>query len=43
MEKQELIKWGLIIGIPLFILLFYKFILRVFFGLVIVPEDKFGL
>ena len=43
MEKQELIRWALIIGIPLFILLFYKFILRVFFGLVIVPEDKIGL
>lgn len=43
MESPELIKWSLIIGIPLFILLFYKFILRVFFGLVIVPEDKIGL
>src|SRR6185503_12084904 len=43
MEKSELIRWGLIIGIPLFILLFYKFILRFFFGLVIVPEDKIGL
>jgi uncharacterized membrane protein YqiK len=43
MEKQELIKWGLIVGIPLFLLLFYKFILRVFFGLVIVPEDRIGL
>src|SRR4249919_3711505 len=43
MEKSELIRWALIIGIPLFILLFYKFILRVFFGLVIVPEDKIGL
>jgi uncharacterized membrane protein YqiK len=43
MEKSELIRWGLIIGIPLFILLFYKFILRVFFGLVIVPEDRIGL
>jgi len=43
MDNQELIKWGLIIGIPLFILLFYKFILRVFFGVVIVPEDKIGL
>ncbi len=43
MEKQEIIKWSLIIGVPLFILLFYKFILRVFFGLVIVPEDKIGL
>src|SRR6185503_18371079 len=43
MEKSELIRWGLIIGIPLFILLFYKFTLRVFFGLIIVPEDKIGL
>jgi uncharacterized membrane protein YqiK len=43
MEKSELIRWGLIIGIPLFILLFYKFILRFFFGLVIVPEDRIGL
>ena len=43
METSELIRWGLIIGIPLFILLFYKFILRVFFGLVIVPEDRIGL
>jgi uncharacterized membrane protein YqiK len=43
MEKSDLIRWGLIIGIPLFILLFYKFILRFFFGLVIVPEDRIGL
>lgn len=43
MEKSEIIKWSLIIGIPLFILIFYKFILRVFFGLVIVPEDRIGL
>lgn len=43
MESHELIKWGLIIGIPLFVLIFYKFILRVFFGLVIVPEDRIGL
>jgi uncharacterized membrane protein YqiK len=43
MEKSELFRWGLIIGIPLFLLLFYKFILRVFFGLVIVPEDRIGL
>jgi uncharacterized membrane protein YqiK len=43
MERSELIRWALIIGIPLFLLLFYKFILRVFFGLVIVPEDRIGL
>ena len=43
MDKHEIIKWSLIIGIPLFLFLFYKFILRVFFGLVIVPEDRIGL
>jgi len=43
MEKADLIRWALIVGIPLFVLIFYKFILRVFFGLVIVPEDKIGL
>lgn len=43
MEKQEIIRWALIIGPILFIILFYKFILRVFFGLVIVPEDRIGL
>jgi uncharacterized membrane protein YqiK len=43
METSMLIKWGLLIGIPLFCLLFYRFILRVFFGVVIVPEDKVGL
>ena len=42
MEKAEIIRWALFAGIPLFILLFYKFILRVFFGLVIVPEDRIG-
>lgn len=43
MGKETIIKWALIIGVPLFCLLFYKFILRVFFGLVIVPEDRIGL
>jgi uncharacterized membrane protein YqiK len=43
MEKATILYWGLLIGIPLFVLLFYKFILRVFFGLVIVPEDRIGL
>ncbi|MBS1665919.1 MAG: flotillin family protein [Bacteroidetes bacterium] len=43
METSTLVKWGLIIGIPLLVLLFYKIILRVFFGVVIVPEDKIGL
>lgn len=31
------------VAIPLFALVFYKFTLRVFFGMVIVPEDKIGL
>ena len=31
------------IGLILFSLLFYKFVLRVFFGMIIVPEDKIGL
>jgi hypothetical protein len=29
MDNQEIIRWSLIIGIPLLLLLFYKFILRV--------------
>ncbi|MBN9380043.1 MAG: flotillin family protein [Chitinophagaceae bacterium] len=43
MESSTLIRWGLIIGIPLLCLLLYRLILRVFFGVVIVPEDKIGL
>jgi uncharacterized membrane protein YqiK len=43
MANSELLRWGMIIGIPIFVLLFYKFILRVFFGLVIVPQDKIGM
>ncbi|MHA4807675.1 SPFH domain-containing protein [Flavitalea flava] len=43
METSMLIKWGLILGIPLLCLLLYRLILRVFFGVVIVPEDKIGL
>ena len=31
------------IGIIIIAFLFYKFVLRVFFGLVIVPEDRIGL
>jgi uncharacterized membrane protein YqiK len=38
-----LIKWGLAIGIPLICILLYRIIFRVFFGLVIVPEDRIGL
>jgi uncharacterized membrane protein YqiK len=43
MEASQLIKWGLILGIPLLCILLYRLILRVFFGLVIVPEDRIGL
>ncbi|MES1160695.1 MAG: SPFH domain-containing protein [Bacteroidota bacterium] len=43
MEASLLIKWGLILGIPLLCLVLYRLILRVFFGLVIVPEDRIGL
>lgn len=41
--SPQLIPWLIGAGILLFIFLFYKFILRVFFGLVIVPEDRIGL
>lgn len=43
MDNSLWIKLGLLIGIPLLLLLFYRVILRVFFGLVIVPEDRIGL
>ena len=41
--ETPILKWGLIIAIPLLCLLLYKLILRIFFGVVIVPEDKIGL
>ncbi len=41
--QSDVLRWVLIIGLPLLAIIFYKFILRVFFGLVIVPEDKIGL
>lgn len=37
------LKWALGIGIPLLLIIMYRVVLRVFFGLVIVPEDKIGL
>jgi uncharacterized membrane protein YqiK len=43
MESSALIRWALVIGVPLLCLLLYRLILRVFFGVVIVPEDKIGL
>ncbi|HEY8970107.1 MAG TPA: SPFH domain-containing protein [Puia sp.] len=41
--ETPILKWVLIILIPLLCLLLYKLILRVFFGVIIVPEDKIGL
>ena len=43
MDNSTLIRWGLAIGIPLLCIILYRVILRVFFGLVIVPEDRIGL
>lgn len=39
----EFQSWMIPAGIIFLCLVFYKFVLRVFFGLVIVPEDKIGL
>ena len=43
MTNSEIIRWTLIFGLPIIVLFLYKFILRFFFGLVIVPEDRIGL
>jgi uncharacterized membrane protein YqiK len=40
--KEILVSYGWTI-IPLLAVVFYKFTLRVFFGMVIIPEDKIGL
>jgi uncharacterized membrane protein YqiK len=40
---QQLIPWAIGLGSVLFLFIFYRFILRVFFGVVIVPEDRIGL
>jgi len=37
-----LLKFGWVL-VPLLLIVFYKFTLRVFFGMVIIPEDKIGL
>ncbi len=39
----EFQSWMIPAGVIFLCLVFYKFVLRVFFGLVIVPEDKIGL
>ncbi|SFW85664.1 SPFH domain-containing protein [Chitinophaga sancti] len=43
MQTTDVIRWLMLLGIPVLCLIMYRFILRVFFGLVIVPEDKIGL
>jgi uncharacterized membrane protein YqiK len=43
MQTTDVIRWLMLLGIPVLCLVLYRFILRVFFGLVIVPEDKIGL
>jgi uncharacterized membrane protein YqiK len=40
LESVSTYAWVLI---PILMVVFYKFILRVFFGMVIIPEDKIGL
>src|ERR1700722_14030253 len=43
MFNEPWIKWALLIGIPVVLLILYRVVLRVCFGLVIVPEDRIGL
>ncbi|TDW96546.1 SPFH domain-containing protein [Dinghuibacter silviterrae] len=43
MTQTETLRWILLIGIPLLCLIFYKVILRVFFGVIIVPENRIGI
>src|SRR5215475_9678644 len=42
-SSSMVIKWILIIGIPVICAILYRIILRVFFGVIIVPEDRIGL
>lgn len=39
---QSILEWSWV-AIPILMVVFYKFILRVFFGMIIIPEDKIGL
>lgn len=43
METSMLIRVAVIVVLIVFCLLLYRFILRVFFGVVIVPQDRIGL
>lgn len=41
--NNETVKWILLISIPVLCLILYKVILRIFFGVVIVPENRIGI
>ncbi|MCW3464634.1 SPFH domain-containing protein [Chitinophaga nivalis] len=41
--ENTVLRWALLIGVPLLCLVLYKVILRICFGVVIVPEDRIGL
>jgi uncharacterized membrane protein YqiK len=43
MESTIVIKWLILVGLPVLCIIMYRIILRVFFGVIIVPEDKIGL
>ncbi|MBV8252622.1 MAG: flotillin family protein [Chitinophaga sp.] len=43
MENASALTWALLIGVPVLCLVLYKVILRICFGVVIVPEDRIGL
>jgi uncharacterized membrane protein YqiK len=43
MQSTDVIRWLMLLGVPVLCLVLYRTILRAFFGLVIVPEDKIGL
>ena len=43
MDTATLIRWAIAGGLILISLLLYRVILRIFFGVVIVPEDRIGL
>lgn len=41
--NNETVKWILLISIPVLCLILYRVILRIFFGVVIVPENRIGI
>jgi uncharacterized membrane protein YqiK len=43
MDNTVILRWAIIGGVILICLILYRFILRIFFGVVIVPQDKIGL